>query len=933
MKIDLNSSEVIKLGSSTTEKSFSFDEGSSFLVDALINLYEKPVASIVREICSNAYDATVENKNLNQELYPDKFVVYLDKQKFIVQDFGAGMSPEFFRDYYTKIGFSTKRDSSEQIGGFGLGRLSVLSLVESFKVITVYEGVRYEYLVFRDNGVRTEILGETPVTDEVGTRIEVIFETFSNTDTEFLSEQYIKNYRSLNFSKFYGALESQLAFFTGFKCYVNNVSLDVNSDKKEAIPFSYLSKTFKLDSVSKELFDLEDVTIMMSLGSKIPKFEEDKVGNNLNVCLGKVIYNLHAGEVYSKTQEYVIEATNKRNKENDKIFIWPRNLPVIYIPLSSGLKPTPSRESLLLNDSNIDIIARYCAAYAIALADEMPIIDNLSNTDRVRAEVNKEISFNFSNWDVHSNDYTKVEETEKGNVLHYKVKNFVHSSIEDTSILLDTDKDLRPKVGVNYAISEFPWFSDYEKKYMLKDAFTYHSFYGWAHDKRLKFVTYNEGIINKYSRKGKNKPFIKFLEKKAKVNKSEITILLFKPVHETLVGYQESFPSLLRSKFKRFNDENPLVDKYREISTEEFFNSDVWKKMLADPELKEVVDFAKFIDSIQKEKIASLENLYTFESAVEEYEQIEKERKEKEREERKIALKEKKEQLKKEVDLKKKLSSIYTFSVLHLGGSKSGNFVLTDFSSKDIQYVFYGSAEYKIEVMDYLARFRNKSVYVRLSKQVEKALLKEPTIAPKLINIQNIETMLSNSSNLPRLKNALSCYRAERVLMLSKWNNISDIVRIIAPELHNKMNAIVQNADKNLTTHIRHYYDENMVNLINELETVVGPDFYVPSLEGYKECAEHAEFISFLHDLNIARAANISLTSAVYHGIVKQYWDMHKKMVIIRKLKSGTNALKLVETIGVMGNADTFQKFLNTVSEETETENEEEPSLLTEAEN
>lgn len=928
MKIDLNSSEVIKLGASTTEKAFSFDENSSFLVDALINLYEKPIESIVREICSNAYDATVENKNLNQELYPDKFVVYLDKQKFIVQDFGAGMSPEFFRDYYTKIGFSTKRDNSEQIGGFGLGRLSVLSLVESFKVITVYEGVRYEYLVFRDNGVRTEILGETPVTDEVGTRIEVIFETFSNTDTEFLSEQYIKNYRSLNFEKFYRALESQLVFFTGFKCYVNSVNLDVSSDKKETVPFSYLSKTFKLDPVSKEIFDLDDVTILMSLGYTVEKFEEDRI----KVCLGKVLYKMHAGDIYSKIQQYVSEAINKRNKDSDKIFLWPKNWPVVYIPLSSGLKPTPSRESLLINDSNVDIIARYYAAYAITLADEMSIIDNLSNTERVRAEVNKEISFNFSNWDVHSNDYTKVEETEKGNVLHYKVKNFVYSSIEDISILLDTNKDLRPKVGVNYSISEFPWLSDYEKKYMLNEAFTY-SFYGWNHDNRLKFGTYNEGTIDKYSKNGKKKPFKKFLEKKAKVTKGDFSILLFKPVNETLVGYQGSFPSLLRGKFKSFNDKNPLVDRYREMSTEEFFNSDVWKKMLADPELKEVVDFAKFIDSIQKEKIASLDNLHTFESAVEEYEQIEKERKEKEREERKIALKEKKEQLKKEVDLKKKLSSIYTFSVLHLGGSKSGNFVLTDFSSKNIQYVFYGSAEYKIEVMDYLARFRNKSVYVRLSKQVEKALLKEPTIAPKLINIQNIETMLSNSSNLPRLKNALSCYRAERVLMLSKWNNISDIVRIIAPGLYNRMNAIVQNADKNLTTSIRYYYDEDMVNLINELETVVGPDFYVPSLEGYKGCAEHAEFISFLHDLNIARAANISLTSAVYRGIVKQYWDMHKKMVIIRKLKSGTNALKLVETIGVMGNADTFQKFLNTVSEETETENEEEPSLLTEAEN
>ena len=223
-------------------------------------------------------------------------------------------------------------------------------MVESFKVITVYEGVRYEYLVFRDNGVRTEVLGETPVTDEVGTRIEVIYDTISK--TEILSDQYIKNYRSADFDKFYAALQSQLVFFTGFKCYVNSVNLDVSSDKKETVPFSYLSKTFKMDPVSKEIFDLDDVTIFMSLGYTVEKFEEDRI----KVCLGKVLYKMHAGDIYSKTQQYVSEAINKRNKDNDKVFLWPKNWPVVYIPLSSGLKPTPSRESLLINDSNVDII-------------------------------------------------------------------------------------------------------------------------------------------------------------------------------------------------------------------------------------------------------------------------------------------------------------------------------------------------------------------------------------------------------------------------------------------------------------------------------------------------------------------------------------------------------------------------------------------------
>jgi len=922
MKIDLNSSEVIKLGASTTEKAFSFDENSSFLVDALINLYEKPIESIVREICSNAYDATVENKNLNQELYPDKFVVYLDKQKFIVQDFGAGMSPEFFRDYYTKIGFSTKRDSSEQIGGFGLGRLSVLSLVESFKVITVYEGVRYEYLVFRDNGVRTEVLGETPVTDEVGTRIEVIYDTISK--TEILSDQYIKNYRSADFDKFYAALQSQLVFFTGFKCYVNSVNLDVSSDKKETVPFSYLSKTFKMDPVSKEIFDLDDVTIFMSLGYTVEKFEEDRI----KVCLGKVLYKMHAGDIYSKTQQYVSEAINKRNKDNDKVFLWPKNWPVVYIPLSSGLKPTPSRESLLINDSNVDIIARYYAAYAIALADNMPNIDEMGNTEKVRAEVNKEISFNFSNWDVHSNDYTNLETTEEGDILHYKLKEYKHSSVTDVSVLLEKSSGFSPRVGVKYSIGKFEWLSDYEKKYMLSDAFTYSSKYSWAFDKRAKFGTFNDTIVDKYMKK---KVFRKFLEKLAKESKGDFSVLVFKPVQEVLLGYQSSFPRLLKDKFKSFTTVTPLVNIHKTISTEEFFNSDAWKKLVSDPDLKEIVDFVKFIDSIQKERIASLDNLHTFESAIEKYENLEKERKDKEKEERQAARKALKEELKKEANIAKKLSSANTFSVLHLAGSKAGNFILTDFSSNKIQYVFYGAGEYSTGDLAWLCGFRNKSVVVRLSKEVEKKLMKEPTIAAKLINIQNAETMLSNSSNLLRLRTVLAYYHAEKNLKLSKWGRIEDTVEKVAPELANKMNNLVKDAEKKLGADIRYFYDSGLLDVILEVEKELGPDFVLPKVDGYKECLEHKEFIDFLYTLREYNSADNIRNNFYYNTFVKNYWNMHRKMVSIRKLKNGTNVLKFADTIEVMGHPDTLQKFLNTLSEGPESE--EEPSLITEAEN
>ena len=96
---------------------FSFVENMDFLTDAIINLYSDPKGSIVRELVSNAYDATVDFDE-NQE---KRAVIVVTERNISVQDFGGGMSPEFMKTQYTKIGLSTKRNNEKAIGAFGMG--------------------------------------------------------------------------------------------------------------------------------------------------------------------------------------------------------------------------------------------------------------------------------------------------------------------------------------------------------------------------------------------------------------------------------------------------------------------------------------------------------------------------------------------------------------------------------------------------------------------------------------------------------------------------------------------------------------------------------------------------------------------------------------------------------------------------------------------
>ena len=146
--------------------SFDLDTSSAnMIIGMLTRQYSNPELAFVREISSNAYDSHTEAGTTDK---PFDFQLPTAIEPFVkIRDYGTGLSKEFMLEKYTKVGLSTKRDSNEQIGGFGIGRLSFLTITEQAVVTSFYKGRKYSYTVnYNEKGELIISLTDERVTEE-----------------------------------------------------------------------------------------------------------------------------------------------------------------------------------------------------------------------------------------------------------------------------------------------------------------------------------------------------------------------------------------------------------------------------------------------------------------------------------------------------------------------------------------------------------------------------------------------------------------------------------------------------------------------------------------------------------------------------------------------------------------------------------------------
>ena len=92
--------------------------GMAHVMAILTNLYANAPLAVLREYATNARDSHVaagSDRPIEVDLPTDL------NPSLVIRDFGVGLSEQEIIDVYARYGASTKRDTDDQVGAFGLG--------------------------------------------------------------------------------------------------------------------------------------------------------------------------------------------------------------------------------------------------------------------------------------------------------------------------------------------------------------------------------------------------------------------------------------------------------------------------------------------------------------------------------------------------------------------------------------------------------------------------------------------------------------------------------------------------------------------------------------------------------------------------------------------------------------------------------------------
>ena len=157
------------------------------------SLYERKEEAVLRELSANAYDA---QREVGKEATPIQITLPSELNPFlVVTDFGVGMSLSTVENVLTTYFASTKTDSNDDIGGFGLGFKSPFAISDSYTVKTIHNSIHTEVIISLDNGEPTYIIVcNKPTIEPDGTTITVPVDKQSIRDAIYSSSSHLFTY-------------------------------------------------------------------------------------------------------------------------------------------------------------------------------------------------------------------------------------------------------------------------------------------------------------------------------------------------------------------------------------------------------------------------------------------------------------------------------------------------------------------------------------------------------------------------------------------------------------------------------------------------------------------------------------------------------------------------------------------------------------------
>jgi hypothetical protein len=136
--------------SGVSSKAFGFEMNAKMYDILISKMYTNKQGAVIRELSSNAWDAHKE-AGMEDVPFDIQLPTWLDKS-FYIRDYGTGIPHHRFENIYTNVGASTKEDSDDFIGGFGLGSKTPFTMTDTFMVENWNSGIKTTWICFKDKG-------------------------------------------------------------------------------------------------------------------------------------------------------------------------------------------------------------------------------------------------------------------------------------------------------------------------------------------------------------------------------------------------------------------------------------------------------------------------------------------------------------------------------------------------------------------------------------------------------------------------------------------------------------------------------------------------------------------------------------------------------------------------------------------------------------
>lgn len=168
----INADDEIIMGNKAENTKFKIATSAKAFKILSSGLYKNKIRAVVRELSCNCLDAHKLNGFTGQ--FEIKVPGQMDP-RFVIRDFGPGLSKEDVENLYTTYFASTKNQSNDFIGALGLGSKSPFSYTETFTVTSYHGGMVRGYTAMLDKGEPViRPIFEEPMTDEDKTGIEIV---------------------------------------------------------------------------------------------------------------------------------------------------------------------------------------------------------------------------------------------------------------------------------------------------------------------------------------------------------------------------------------------------------------------------------------------------------------------------------------------------------------------------------------------------------------------------------------------------------------------------------------------------------------------------------------------------------------------------------------------------------------------------------------